>query len=36
MEESIVMAVPVYRQGAIIGAVMGRYYLTELTEASGR
>lgn len=32
MEESIVMAVPVYRQGAIIGGVMGRYYLTDLTE----
>ncbi len=31
-EESIVMAVPVYREGAIIGVVMGRYYLTDLIE----
>lgn len=31
-EESIVMAVPVYREGTIIGVVMGRYYLTDLIE----
>lgn len=31
-EESIVLAVPVYRDDAIIGVIMGRYYLSDLTE----
>ncbi|WP_133968816.1 sensor domain-containing diguanylate cyclase [Eubacterium limosum] len=31
-EESIVLAVPIYREATIVGMIMGRYYLTDLTE----
>ncbi|WP_195269512.1 diguanylate cyclase [Eubacterium sp. 1001713B170207_170306_E7] len=31
-EESIALAVPIYRDNAVIGVIMGRYYLTDLTE----
>lgn len=31
-EESLVLAVPIYRDNAIVGVLMGRYYLSDLTE----